>query len=305
MKTFFLLTSLSNLPVLGLLLDKFISTMSDSPTTKTDRRTAAAAAAPTDGSVLVAAVQKSILAVANLAKCLTRLLYRLVIDFLATLVADVLEHPRVKDASAQVLVAGMNAYAEQPDLPQRAATLYLKMQSENEHISRQLGEQFPKVAANFIAGSLSAFKPKKNNNNHNNNNKIDRCDSSNNSIDEEYYDGESPRRKESDGQPLFKEKEEEKEKDNPIAEQWKGLVEKFQNKKEKTKNGNETPTTISRTNSLDEDRDDQEHNQELNQDQDDESLSKSSCTSSLEEELPKQLFSENQDQARAVSVAMT
>lgn len=84
--------------------------------------------------------------------------YRCLVNIVANFIADVLEHPRVKRAAAEVMVEGMNATTEQPDLPQKAAKIYLRLQEENEHVSRQLGEQFPKIAANFIAGAASSLK---------------------------------------------------------------------------------------------------------------------------------------------------
>ena len=87
---------------------------------------------------------------------------------LANFVADVLEHPRVQAATASSIVAGMNATADQPDLPERVAEIYLSLQKQNEYVSRQLGEQFPKVAGAFLAGAVSGLgKPKDNNNNKN------------------------------------------------------------------------------------------------------------------------------------------
>lgn len=82
------------------------------------------------------------------------------VNFVANFLADVLEHPRVQVAAASSIVAGMNATADQPDLPERAATIYLKLQEQNEHVSRQLGEQFPKVAGAFLAGAAAGLRKK-------------------------------------------------------------------------------------------------------------------------------------------------
>jgi hypothetical protein len=79
---------------------------------------------------------------------------------IANFMADIFEHPRMQTVAANAIVAGMNATADQPDLPERAATIYLKLQEQNEHVSRQLGEQFPKVAASFLAGAAAGLRKK-------------------------------------------------------------------------------------------------------------------------------------------------
>ncbi|CAJ1961413.1 unnamed protein product [Cylindrotheca closterium] len=84
----------------------------------------------------------------------------LLVNLVANFLADVLEHPRVQAAAASSIVAGMNATTDQPDLPERAATIYLKLQEQNEHVSRQLGEQFPKVAGAFLAGAAAGLRKK-------------------------------------------------------------------------------------------------------------------------------------------------
>lgn len=88
---------------------------------------------------------------------LLRTFYACLVDIVANFVANVLEHPRVQGAAAETLVRGMIMTMEQPDLPRRAAKLYLQLQEDTD-VSRQLGEQFPKVAANFIAGAASSIK---------------------------------------------------------------------------------------------------------------------------------------------------
>jgi hypothetical protein len=85
------------------------------------------------------------------------LLYRLMIHVIGNFLADIMEHPRVQHAAAQTMSKGMNVHMDDPELPRRAARIYIQLQ-EDADMSRQLGEQFPKVAASFIAGAASSLK---------------------------------------------------------------------------------------------------------------------------------------------------
>jgi hypothetical protein len=145
-------------------------------------------------------------------------LYRFVLNLICHVIADILEHPRVQQAAAQAIVAGMNATTEQPDLPKKAATLYLNMQTENEYISRRLGEQFPKVAANFIAGAASSFRlPGTPSKDQRSKNKINKAAGS--SIGTQLQ--------------VVEDMEPEIQGENRLSEQWTGFVEKFKKKDNK------------------------------------------------------------------------
>eukprot|EP00980_Cylindrotheca_fusiformis_P001300 scaffold333_cov133-Cylindrotheca_fusiformis.AAC.26 len=82
-----------------------------------------------------------------------------IVSIIANFIADILEHDRVQAAAASAMVKGMNATSEQPDLADRMSTIYVKLQSQ-EHVSRQLGEQFPKVAGAFLAGAAAGLRKK-------------------------------------------------------------------------------------------------------------------------------------------------
>ena len=96
-------------------------------------------------------------AVFNFVGSIFRLLYESLVAFLANLVADVMDHSRVQQASTETLVRGITQTMEDPNLPHRAASIYVQIR-EDTNVSRQLGEQFPKLAANFIAGAASSLK---------------------------------------------------------------------------------------------------------------------------------------------------
>lgn len=83
----------------------------------------------------------------------------IIVASIANFIADILEHDRVQAAAASAIVKGMNATSEQPDLADRLSTIYVKLQSQ-EDVSRQLGEQFPKVAGAFLAGAAAGLRKK-------------------------------------------------------------------------------------------------------------------------------------------------
>lgn len=80
------------------------------------------------------------------------------IDVLGNFMADLLDHPRVKVALAQVVTNGMNHTLEQPDLGQRIAHVGEALREDNLKMSRSIGEQLPGLAANFMGGAMSSLK---------------------------------------------------------------------------------------------------------------------------------------------------
>jgi hypothetical protein len=83
----------------------------------------------------------------------------MIVASIANFIADILDHDRVQAAAASAMVRGMNETSEQPDLADRMSKIYVTMQSQ-EHVSRQLGEQFPKVASAFLAGAAAGLRKK-------------------------------------------------------------------------------------------------------------------------------------------------
>eukprot|EP00934_Nitzschia_sp_Nitz4_P004962 Nitzschia sp. Nitz4//scaffold4_size323378//265332//265990//NITZ4_000703-RA/size323378-snap-gene-0.429-mRNA-1//1//CDS//3329553528//4952//frame0 len=83
------------------------------------------------------------------------------IDVLGNFAADLLEHPRLQDALAQVVTNGMNHTIEQPDLGARLQNVSESLREDNLKMSRALGEQLPDLAANLVGGALSTMRQKK------------------------------------------------------------------------------------------------------------------------------------------------
>jgi hypothetical protein len=84
----------------------------------------------------------------------------MIVASIANFLADILDHDRMQAAAASAMVRGMNETSEQPDLADRMSKIYVTLQSQ-EHVSRQLGEQFPKVASAFLAGAAAGLSRKK------------------------------------------------------------------------------------------------------------------------------------------------
>jgi hypothetical protein len=83
----------------------------------------------------------------------------MIVASIANFIADILDHERVQAAAASAMVRGMNETSDQPDLANRMSKIYVAMQSQ-EDVSRQLGEQFPKVASAFLAGAAAGLRKK-------------------------------------------------------------------------------------------------------------------------------------------------
>ena len=83
--------------------------------------------------------------------------YHFLVNAIGNFLADILEHPRLQNIAATTMAQGMKLHMEDPNFARRAAKIYIQLQ-EDADMSRQLGEQFPKVAASFIAGAARGLK---------------------------------------------------------------------------------------------------------------------------------------------------
>ena len=54
----------------------------------------------------------------------------------------------------------MNATTTQDDIADRVKTLFMQVRANDEEISRELGEKFPKVAASFLGGAVAGLRRK-------------------------------------------------------------------------------------------------------------------------------------------------
>ena len=83
------------------------------------------------------------------------------IEWLGNLVADILEHPRLKMVLAQAVTNGINYTMEQRDLGERLHKVSVAMREDNLQMSRSLGEQLPGLAKSFVGGAVSSITRKK------------------------------------------------------------------------------------------------------------------------------------------------
>ena len=90
-------------------------------------------------------------------------LWTFFVNLVASFVADVLEHPRVQKATSNFIVVGINDTLDQPDFPTKIKVISLLTMDEKQQIavSRQLGEQFPKAAVNFLGGAVAGLRGKR------------------------------------------------------------------------------------------------------------------------------------------------
>jgi hypothetical protein len=89
-------------------------------------------------------------------------LWTFLVNLIANLIADVLEHPRVQKATSKFIVKGINDTLDQSDFPTKIKVLSLLAMDETQQVavSRQLGEQFPKAAVNFLGGAVAGLRGK-------------------------------------------------------------------------------------------------------------------------------------------------
>jgi hypothetical protein len=87
-------------------------------------------------------------------------LWEYFVNLVALFVTAVLSHPDVEEAAARLIVRGINDTCEQPDLGEKVSKVSKSLRLENEAISRQLGEQFPKMASNFVGGAVAGLRGK-------------------------------------------------------------------------------------------------------------------------------------------------
>jgi hypothetical protein len=106
-------------------------------------------------------------------------LWTFLVNLVANLIADVLEHSRVQQAISKIIVMGMDDTLDQPGFPTKLKRISLlltmnieKQQKQQQQqmtsetattgppssVSRQLGEQFPKAAVNFLGGAVAGLR---------------------------------------------------------------------------------------------------------------------------------------------------
>lgn len=76
----------------------------------------------------------------------------------ATICAAVLRHEAVQAAGATMMVRAMNDFLRQPDLNEHVRVMSETMSKNQEDYARSAGQDFPKLAGQFIQGMLSPHK---------------------------------------------------------------------------------------------------------------------------------------------------
>jgi len=101
-------------------------------------------------------------------RCL-HFIFFLFVEIFAQLLAAILSHPIVLDASAQIVVEGMNKFGEQPDLSDRLSSMLDAVLNEEQKkkTARQAGEDVPLYVSGFVGGLISKITKKPDNNNNN------------------------------------------------------------------------------------------------------------------------------------------
>jgi hypothetical protein len=79
---------------------------------------------------------------------------------IATVCAAVLNHPAVQDAIANGIVAGMNAFARQPDLDEHVKIMSETLSRNQRQLARNAGEDFPVLIGNFFQGMIKPRRDK-------------------------------------------------------------------------------------------------------------------------------------------------
>jgi hypothetical protein len=89
-------------------------------------------------------------------------LWTFLVNLVANFIADVLEHPRVQEATSKFIVTGINDTLDQPDFPTKIKVISLLTLDAKQQlaVSRQLGEKFPKAAVNFLGGAVAGLRGK-------------------------------------------------------------------------------------------------------------------------------------------------
>jgi cation transport regulator ChaB len=79
------------------------------------------------------------------------------VNLVATFTAAVLSHPKMQQAASDVIVLALNSALEQPELSNIIQQLTVRVYDDGA-ISRQMGEQFPKSAKQFVAGAFTSLR---------------------------------------------------------------------------------------------------------------------------------------------------
>ena len=89
---------------------------------------------------------------------LLKFLVGALVDACATFLASILSHEAVQTAGANMMVRAMNEFLRQPDLNDHVRCMSETMAKHQQDYARSAGEDFPKLAGQFIQGMLSPKK---------------------------------------------------------------------------------------------------------------------------------------------------
>ena len=80
------------------------------------------------------------------------------VHLMASFLAAILSHEDVQDAGSRMMVRAMNEFLRQPDLNEHVRAMSETMAKNQEDYARSAGQDFPKLAGQFIQGMLSPKK---------------------------------------------------------------------------------------------------------------------------------------------------
>jgi hypothetical protein len=78
---------------------------------------------------------------------------------IASFTAQILNHPLVVDAAANVIVAGLKKLCHEPDLDDHVEALSNVFSKRMEREALKAGRDFPKVVGHFVKGMMSHPSP--------------------------------------------------------------------------------------------------------------------------------------------------
>lgn len=78
-----------------------------------------------------------------------------VIHVIASFLAAILEHPKVKKATSDAIVSGMTEFMRQPDLDEHLLVMNERISKTQTEFARKSGEDFPQMVSHFLRGMLS------------------------------------------------------------------------------------------------------------------------------------------------------
>lgn len=84
-------------------------------------------------------------------------IWNYMVNLVAQFLAQVLEHPAVVNAASRIMVAGIDASMEQPELAQKMAQVTRSIATSEDGV-KEIGKAFPKMALDFMGGAVAGIR---------------------------------------------------------------------------------------------------------------------------------------------------